>query len=182
MSDPMGELPLLSVVSPMWNEAESADAFLSELTAQLDALTSVRIEILIVDDGSTDGTHAILEQWAARRADLQVVSLSRNFGHQAAITAGVFAANGDAVVVLDSDLQDPPELIGQMVDGVGGRCRRRLRGPEGARRRELVQANDGIRLLPDPAMALGYGHPRRHRGLPADVTRSRRGVAQHAGA
>ena len=52
---------------------------------------------------------------AARRPDVQVVSLSRNFGHQAAITAGVFAATGDAVVVLDSDLQDPPELIGQMV-------------------------------------------------------------------
>jgi dolichol-phosphate mannosyltransferase len=100
----------------MWNEAESADAFLSELTAQVDALTAVRTEILIVDDGSTDGTHAILAGWASRRPDLQVVSLSRNFGHQAAITAGVFAATGDAVVVLDSDLQDPPDLIGQMVD------------------------------------------------------------------
>ena len=115
MSDEHGNRPMLSVVSPMWNEAESADAFLTELTAQLDALTEVRTEILIVDDGSTDGTHAILDTWAQKRADLQVVSLSRNFGHQAAITAGVFAATGDAVVVLDSDLQDPPELIGQMV-------------------------------------------------------------------
>ncbi len=75
----------------MWNEAESAEAFLTALTAQLDALTDLDVEILIVDDGSTDGTAAILREWQSRRADLSVVSLSRNFGHQAAITAGLFA-------------------------------------------------------------------------------------------
>ncbi len=107
--------PLLSVVSPMWNEAESADAFLTELTASLDAIDGVDTEILIVDDGSTDATAEVLRAWALRRPDLTVVSLSRNFGHQAAITAGVFAATGDAVVILDSDLQDPPSLIGEMV-------------------------------------------------------------------
>jgi dolichol-phosphate mannosyltransferase len=99
----------------MWNEAESAGAFLTELTGQVDAMPGVRVEILIVDDGSTDGTDVILAEWAARRDDLAIVSLSRNFGHQAAITAGLFAATGDAVVIMDSDLQDPPDLIPQMV-------------------------------------------------------------------
>jgi polyisoprenyl-phosphate glycosyltransferase len=100
----------------MWNEAESAEAFLTALTAQLDALTDLDVEILIVDDGSTDGTAAILREWQSRRADLSVVSLSRNFGHQAAITAGLFSATGDAVVIMDSDLQDPPDLIPPMVE------------------------------------------------------------------
>jgi len=100
----------------MWNEAESADAFLTELTRCLDALPDLDTEILVVDDGSTDATADVLREWSTRRADLTVVTLSRNFGHQAAITAGVFAATGDAVVILDSDLQDPPELIGQMVE------------------------------------------------------------------
>ncbi len=115
MPEDSGRLPLLSIVSPMWNEAESAEAFLTELTAQVDAMPGVRVEMLIVDDGSTDGTGGILADWAARRDDLSIVSLSRNFGHQAAITAGLFAATGDAVVIMDSDLQDPPDLIGQMV-------------------------------------------------------------------
>ena len=108
--------PLVSIVSPMWNEAESADAFLSAVTSQADGLAQVRVEILIVDDGSTDGTAEILSSWHERRPDVKVIHLSRNFGHQAAITAGVFEAAGDAVIVMDADLQDPPELIGPMID------------------------------------------------------------------
>lgn len=116
MTQQAGRRQLLSVVSPMWNEAESADAFLTELTGSLDAIEGVDTEILVVDDGSTDTTADVLREWAQRRPDLTVVTLSRNFGHQAAITAGVFAATGDAVVILDSDLQDPPALIAEMVD------------------------------------------------------------------
>lgn len=113
----MGEgSPLVSIVSPMWNEAESADAFLSAVTAEADRLTDVQVEILIVDDGSTDGTAEILAAWHERRPDVKVLHLSRNFGHQAAITAGVFEAKGDAVIVMDADLQDPPDLIGPMID------------------------------------------------------------------
>jgi glycosyltransferase involved in cell wall biosynthesis len=107
---------LLSIVSPMWNEEESADAFLEELTRQVDLLPDTDIEILIVNDGSGDRTGEILDSWAQRRSDLTVLSLSRNFGHQAAITAGVFSATGDVVIVMDSDLQDPPELIPAMLE------------------------------------------------------------------
>ncbi len=107
---------LLSIVSPMWNEEESADAFLQELTRQVDLLPDTDVEILIVNDGSADRTGEILDSWAQRRSDLTVLSLSRNFGHQAAITAGVFSATGDVVIVMDSDLQDPPELIPAMLE------------------------------------------------------------------
>lgn len=107
---------LLSIVSPMWNEEESADAFLEELTRHVDLLPNTDVEILIVNDGSGDRTGEILDSWAQRRSDLTVLSLSRNFGHQAAITAGVFSATGDVVIVMDSDLQDPPELIPAMLE------------------------------------------------------------------
>jgi dolichol-phosphate mannosyltransferase len=69
-----------------------------------------------VDDGSSDGTSAVLEQIASVDPRVKVLSLSRNFGHQAALTAGLDAASGNPVVMLDSDLQDPPELIPQMID------------------------------------------------------------------
>lgn len=107
--------PTLSVVSPMWNEERTVDAFLSELTAVLDCM-DCSSEIVIVDDGSADNTNEKLRQWVARDGRIRVVSLSRNFGHQAAITAGVFEARGEAVVVMDSDLQDPPEVIPELVE------------------------------------------------------------------
>ena len=77
MTEQDRERPLLSVVSPMWNEASGADAFLTELTAQLDALEGVDTEILIVDDGSRDGTAEILAGWASRRPDLTVAARMR---------------------------------------------------------------------------------------------------------
>jgi glycosyltransferase involved in cell wall biosynthesis len=107
---------LLSIVSPMWNEEESADAFLEELTRQVDLIPDTDVEIIIVNDGSADRTGEILNSWAKRRPDITVLSLSRNFGHQAAITAGVFSATGDVVIVMDSDLQDPPDLIPAMLE------------------------------------------------------------------
>ena len=107
--------PTLSVVSPMWNEEGTVDAFLTDLTSVLNA-TECSSEIVIVDDGSTDATGESLLDFAARDDRVRVLTLSRNFGHQAAITAGVFEARGDAVIVMDSDLQDPPDVIPELVD------------------------------------------------------------------
>jgi len=100
----------------MLNEQDGADAFISAVLDQCDHLDLESFEILIVDDGSTDRTPEILRSWTQRRKEVRVLTLSRNFGHQAAITAGVFNAVGDAVIVMDADLQDPPDVIPQMVE------------------------------------------------------------------
>src|SRR5687767_14355244 len=109
----MRALGLLSVVTPMYNEEGSARVFYERVVAALDGVT---FELVVVDDGSRDGTLAILEELAERDERVKVVALSRNFGHQPALTAGLDHARGDAVVMLDSDLQDPPEVIPEMVD------------------------------------------------------------------
>ncbi|HVE68697.1 MAG TPA: glycosyltransferase family 2 protein [Solirubrobacteraceae bacterium] len=101
-------LELLSVVAPMFNEESTAERFYERVCAALDGLP---FELVVVDDGSTDGTPAILDRLAAADPRVRVVYLSRNFGHQTAITAGLDHARGDAVVMIDADLQDPPETI-----------------------------------------------------------------------
>jgi glycosyltransferase involved in cell wall biosynthesis len=101
-------LKLLSVVAPMFDEESSAEAFYERVSS---ALEGVPFELVIVDDGSTDGTPAILDRLAANDPRVCVVYLSRNFGHQTAITAGLDHARGDAIVMIDADLQDPPEVI-----------------------------------------------------------------------
>lgn len=101
----------LSVAIPLFNEEQLVDALLDRLTAVLDAVPGGPHEIVIVDDGSTDRTRELLESAAQRIAGLRVVILSRNFGHQAAITAALDHVRGEVVVVMDGDLQDPPEAI-----------------------------------------------------------------------
>jgi dolichol-phosphate mannosyltransferase len=107
------ELGLVSVVAPVFNEEALVDEFYARVCAALDG---VPFEIVLVDDGSTDGSPLALEQIAASDPRVRVVFLSRNFGHQTALTAGLDHAQGDAVVMLDADLQDPPELITTMLD------------------------------------------------------------------
>jgi len=104
---------MISVVAPVYNEEALIDEFYARTCAALDGLP---FEIVLVDDGSSDGTPLRLERIAAADARVRVVSLSRNFGHQTALTAGLDHARGDAVVMLDADLQDPPELILTMLD------------------------------------------------------------------
>jgi dolichol-phosphate mannosyltransferase len=106
-------LELLSVVAPVYNEEAIVDQFYARICAALEGLP---FEIVLVDDGSTDRTPIVLDQLAAADPRVRVVFLSRNFGHQTALTAGLDHASGDAVVMLDSDLQDPPELIPRMLD------------------------------------------------------------------
>src|SRR5581483_3441063 len=109
---PMAALPLLSVVSPAFNEEESLPDFHAALANTLDPLAgSYRAEIVYVDDGSRDGTLDVLRQLAARDGRVRYLSLSRNFGNQAALTAGLEAAAGDVVLTLGCDLQHPPALI-----------------------------------------------------------------------
>jgi polyisoprenyl-phosphate glycosyltransferase len=107
-------VPTLSVVVPCYNEQESIHACHEKLTEVLSALQA-SYEIVYVDDGSRDKTSELLEQIHARDPHVVVVRLSRNFGHQPAVTAGLSTSMGQAVVIIDADLQDPPELIPEMV-------------------------------------------------------------------
>jgi dolichol-phosphate mannosyltransferase len=104
---------LISVVAPIHNEAETIPELHRRLTSVLSELGAY--EIVLVDDGSTDGSWERMLALAPGDAHLRLVRLSRNFGHQAALTAGLEAARGDAVILIDSDLQDPPELIPSLV-------------------------------------------------------------------
>jgi glycosyltransferase involved in cell wall biosynthesis len=104
---------LLSVVAPMHDEEDSVEAFHQRVRAATEGLP---VELVIVDDGSRDGTPAALARLAAADSRTKVITLSRSFGHQAALTAALEHARGDVVVMLDGDLQDPPELIGDMLD------------------------------------------------------------------
>ena len=112
-ADPLA-IPALSVVVPLYNEKENIPALHQRLTAVLGAL-GVPYEIVFVNDGSRDETPYLIEQLQARDTRLTVVHLSRNFGHQAAMSAGLDQATGRAVVLMDGDLQDPPETIPQLV-------------------------------------------------------------------
>jgi glycosyltransferase involved in cell wall biosynthesis len=107
------EPELLSVVAPMYEEQETVDPFTERIAA---ALGDRHYELFLVNDGSKDGTRDAMAAAAARDPRIRVVSLARNFGHQPALTAGLEHARGDAVVMLDGDLQDPPEVIPEMLD------------------------------------------------------------------
>ena len=100
----------LSVVVPVYNEQEVLPAFYERLAQALSTLPCAA-EILFVDDGSNDGTARILDDLARRDDRVRVVGLTRNFGHQAALCAGLDVCSGAAVLLIDADLQDPPELI-----------------------------------------------------------------------
>lgn len=102
-----------SLVIPVYNEEQAIPHLLERLqpaVAQLDG----PVEILFVNDGSSDHSMSLLEQVARTDQRVKVINLSRNFGHQIAITAGMEHAAGDAIIVMDADLQDPPEIIGEM--------------------------------------------------------------------
>jgi len=110
----MPAAPRLSLVLPVFNEEET----LPELQRRLDAFLAdvgVTWEVVLVDDGSKDRSLELLRAMAAREPRYRVLSFGRNFGHQIAISAGLDVAEGDAVVVMDADLQDPPEVVRDML-------------------------------------------------------------------
>jgi polyisoprenyl-phosphate glycosyltransferase len=106
--------PACSIVIPVYDEAETLPVLYERLTAVLTRL-GLAYEIVFVNDGSRDRSAAILRDLHAKDARVRYLAFSRNFGHQVAISAGLDFASGDAVVVMDADLQDPPEVVGDLV-------------------------------------------------------------------
>lgn len=106
---------LISIVIPCLDEEEVLPATLARLATLASGEPECDFEFIFVDDGSRDGTLALLRAAAARDPRLRIVSFSRNFGQQIAVTAGIDLAAGDAVVLMDGDLQDPPEVVARMI-------------------------------------------------------------------
>ena len=106
--------PELSIVSPFYNEEKGIALFFETLIPIIESEVS-DYEIICIDDGSIDSTYKLLKEWHARNEKIKVLKLSRNFGKEAALTAGLDYASGKAVIPLDTDLQDPPQLIPQML-------------------------------------------------------------------
>lgn len=106
----------ISVVVPVFNESEGIGAFHERTMAAMSRIPTSHFELVYVDDGSSDGSWELLRGFADADERVRVVKLSRNFGHQIAITAGMDHASGDCAVVIDADLQDPPEVIADLVE------------------------------------------------------------------
>jgi polyisoprenyl-phosphate glycosyltransferase len=108
-------IPLVSIAVPCYNEAEAIEPFYEAITGIFRTLPEVRFEVVLVDDGSQDGTLARLTAIVDRDGRFRVFELSRNFGKEAALTAAIDQARGDAVIPMDVDLQDPPDLILELI-------------------------------------------------------------------
>jgi glycosyltransferase involved in cell wall biosynthesis len=104
-----------SIVAPIFNELENIPELYRRVCAVMTA-TGETWELLLVDDGSTDGSTAQIRSLAAKDEHIRPVIFARNFGHQIAITAGWDYARGDAVIIIDADLQDPPEVIPDLIE------------------------------------------------------------------
>lgn len=109
------EAKVLTIVTPVFNEADTLMEFAERLYSQLTNL-KYSYEVIFINDGSTDNSQQILETITKQYPNTIVIELSRNFGHQYAISAGIDYANSEVVIIMDSDLQDPPELIPQFIN------------------------------------------------------------------
>jgi len=107
--------PQVSVIFPVYNEQENLDALMSRVHPVLEQAAQGSFEVIFVDDGSRDGSSELLDALNEQDQRYKVVHFSRNFGHQAALQAGLDTASGSAVVLMDADLQDPPELLSQLL-------------------------------------------------------------------
>jgi dolichol-phosphate mannosyltransferase len=142
--------PKLSIVAPCYNEADGLAVFVERMTSAAEASVGPAYDLILVNDGSRDRTWACIQAIALRYPNVVGVDLSRNHGHQLAVTAGLTLARGERVLIIDADLQDPPELLGAMMarmdegfDVVYGR--RRTRASES--RFKLATASAFYRLL-----------------------------------
>ena len=107
--------PRITVISPCLNEEAVITRFVEELGSVLAAIPDIRYRVLLIDDGSIDRTAAEIERLRSCRPWLEHLVLTRNFGHQSALSAGLEHARGDAVICMDSDLQHPPDLLPEMI-------------------------------------------------------------------
>tara|TARA_Y100001978_G_scaffold203350_1_gene228544 strand:+ start:328 stop:1284 length:957 start_codon:yes stop_codon:yes gene_type:complete len=111
----INEKKLLSIIVPCYQEEEVIDETFKRLSGLSKNLKDLDLEIIFVDDGSKDSTPNLIRQFTDKYSYVKSVFLSRNFGHQIAVTAGIDSAQGDALVIIDADLQDPPEVIYEMI-------------------------------------------------------------------
>ena len=133
-------IPALSIVAPCYNEQETLDAFCARMVAAARAACGDDFELILVNDGSRDASWRLIQDQARACSNIVGVNLARNHGHQLAVTAGLSLARGGRVMIIDADLQDPPELLGEMMRAHGRGLRRRLRPPPPAGAREPLQA------------------------------------------
>lgn len=105
----------ISIIIPAYNEEEVAQECYNRLEEVLNKLNNYENEIIFINDGSKDKTLEILTKFANQNENVKIVSFSRNFGHQAAVTAGLKYVTGDVILIIDADLQDPPELLPEML-------------------------------------------------------------------
>ena len=105
----------ITIVIPLYNEEEVLEECYSRILNVCKSLENYENEIIFVNDGSIDKTLSLLKNIAENNKNVKVISFSRNFGHQCAVTAGLKYVSGDAIVIIDSDMQDPPELIPEML-------------------------------------------------------------------
>lgn len=112
----MKVINLISLVIPCYNEAETIDEFYRRANTLTVSIEPAKLEFIFVNDGSTDDTGAILKKISAKDSRVKVLQLAQNRGHQIALSAGIDYATGDMIVTIDADLQDPPELVSEMLD------------------------------------------------------------------
>jgi polyisoprenyl-phosphate glycosyltransferase len=106
--------PVYSIIAPVFNEEETLPHFYQRVVSVMEPLGET-FELVLVNDGSRDGSYAVMQKLHRSDSRVRALDFSRNFGHQIAISAGIDHAHGDAVVIIDSDLQDPPEVIPQLI-------------------------------------------------------------------
>ena len=111
----MTEQPVYSIVAPIYNEEGNIDLLFERISQVMDQ-TGEAWELILVNDGSRDQSPAMMDALAAKDERVRVIHFARNFGHQTAVTAGIDFSSGAATVLIDADLQDPPELILEMIE------------------------------------------------------------------
>ena len=107
--------PVFSIIAPIYNELENLPLLYARVRDEMEK-TGEAWELILVDDGSQDGSTEVIRKLATSDARVRPVIFARNFGHQIAVTAGLDYSRGDAVIIIDADLQDPPEVIGKLIE------------------------------------------------------------------